>query len=69
MKQELLVMNYLRQYGSISQKEATEKLGVTRLAAVIWQLKHKRGFEILDRWEFAKNRFGIEVRYKRWYLP
>ena len=69
MNQELLVMGYLRKYGSITQKDATAELGVTRLAAIIWKLVNKRGFLILNKWEKGKNRFGMETRYKRWYLP
>jgi len=69
MKQTMLVMAYLRKHGSISQKEATEELGVTRLAAIIWKLRHKCGFEILDKTETARNRFGLPCNYKRYYLP
>lgn len=69
MKQTTLVMNYLRKYGSITQKDANEKLGVTRLAAVIWKLRHKCGFTILDRTESFVNRWGVPATYKRYYLP
>lgn len=67
--QEMLVMEYLRTHGSITQKEANDHLGVTRLSAVIWVLRHKRGFAISDATETSKNRFGIPVHYKRYYLP
>ena len=69
MKQTMLVMAYLRKHGSISQKEATDELGITRLSARIWELRHKCGFEILDKTETSKNRFGLPCRYKRYYLP
>ena len=69
MTQEMLVMNYLRRHGSITQADATRELGVTRLAAIIWKLRHKRGFEILDKTEIGRNRFGMRVNYARYYLP
>lgn len=69
MQQTLLVMDYLRKHGSITQKEATDKLGVTRLAAIIWKLRHKHGFLILDEPQTVKNRFGASCVIKRYYLP
>jgi len=62
-------MNWLRNHNGITQAEATKYLGVTRLSAIVWKLKHKHGFEILDRLETSKNRFGVTVYYKRYYLP
>lgn len=68
-RQEILVMNYLREHGSITQNEATGHLGITRLSAVIWVLRHKRGFVILDKPESGKNRWGIKCHWTRYYLP
>lgn len=67
--QELLVMDYIRKHGSITQKEAAEELGVTRLSAIIWKLVHNRGFVILSKDETAKNRFGAVCVYRRYYIP
>lgn len=69
MTQERLVMDWLRFHNGITQAEATKYLGVTRLSAIIWKLRHKHGFEILDRTESTKNRFGVTVFFKRYYLP
>lgn len=69
MTQEGLVLNWLRNHNGLTQAEATKYLGVTRLSAIIWKLKHKHGFKILDKLESAKNRFGVTVYYKRYYLP
>lgn len=68
-RQEILVMNYLREHGSITQDEAADNLGIRRLAAVIWVLRHKRGFVILDKPEHGKNRFGRPCHWTRYYLP
>lgn len=69
MSQTMQVMDYLRKHGSITQKEATDRLGVTRLAAIVWKLRHKHGFTILDKTETVKNRFGVPCNIKRYYLP
>ena len=69
MTQEGLVMNWLRNHNGITQAEAAKYLGVTRLSAIVWKLKHKHGFVILDKTESTKNRFGVVVYYKRYYLP
>lgn len=69
MKQEYLVMDYLRKHDGITQKEASDRLGVTRLAAVIWKLRHKYGFVIEDKTESCVNRWGVTCTYKRYYLP
>lgn len=68
MNQENLVMNWLRNHNGLTQAEATKYLGVTRLSAIIWTLRHKRGFIIHDKTESAKNRFGVTVYFKRYYL-
>ena len=67
--QEVLVMNYMRAHGSITQKQAWDVLGVSRLSAVIHTLRHKRGFIILDEMDSGKNRFGVMTHFKRYYLP
>ena len=67
--QELLVMDYIRKHGSITGKDASDDLGVTRLPAIIWKLIHLRGFEILHKDETVKNRFGVVCVIRRYYLP
>lgn len=69
MTQEALVMNWLRNHNGLTQAEATKHLGVTRLPAIVWKLEHKHGFVIASKWESGENRFGVPVRFKRWYLP
>lgn len=67
-RQELLVMTHLREHGSITQKEAAELYGISRLSAVIFVLRHKRGFIIHDKTEHGENRFGIKCHWSRYYL-
>ena len=61
------IINYIREFGSISSWEAYSDLGVTQLGARIDQLK-KEGYEFKTEWETSKNRFGEPVSYKRYYL-
>lgn len=61
------IINYIRQFGSISSREAYSDLGITQLGARIDQLK-KEGFEFRTKWESNTNRFGEKTEYKRYYL-
>ena len=67
MKQTDLVLDYMKKNGSITPQEAWHKLGVYRLAAVIFTLK-ERGIKITSIRETGVNRFGEETRYGRYFL-
>ena len=56
------VYNYILEHGSITSKQANDELGITRLAAVILQLK-KKGVKF--KWKDEK---GIDRRgRKTWW--
>lgn len=61
------VINYIREFGSISSWEAYKDLGVTQLATRIKELK-EQGYEFRTEWESSTNRFGEKTDYKRYYL-
>lgn len=61
------IINYIRQFESISSWEAYSDLGITQLGARIDQLK-KEGYEFKTKWESKKNRYGEDVSFKRYYL-
>lgn len=61
------ILEYIRNFGSISSFEAYADLGITQLGARIDQLK-KEGFEFRTEWESNTNRFGEKTDYKRYYL-
>ena len=61
------IINYIREFGSISSFEAYADLGITQLGARIDQLK-KEGYEFKTEWESNTNRFGEKTDYKRYYL-
>lgn len=65
--QKQRIINYIRQFGSISNFEAYANLGITQLGARIDQLK-KEGYQFRTEWETGQNRFGERTDYKRYYL-
>lgn len=62
------VMHHLFFKGSITPAIAMEQYGISRLAAVIWKLRHLHGFTIKDRIEFGANRWGRKCPYAVYYL-
>lgn len=51
----------------ITDKEARDDLGISRLGARIFNLK-KAGYNIVGEWKQGKNRFGETTRFKRFML-
>lgn len=65
--QSMRILNYMREHGSITQDDATKKLGVMRLASRISELK-KNGYVIHSKMVRVKNRYGETCRVKRYSL-
>lgn len=61
------VLQYLEDFGSITSYEAFEHLGVSRLSAVIFNLRRK-GYNIVGETESSKNRYGDKVHFTRYRL-
>lgn len=61
------ILQYIRQFGSISSWEAYSELGITQLGARVDNLK-KEGYQFRTEWESGTNRYGEKVDYKRYYL-
>ena len=61
------VLDYIDQFGSITQLEALRDLGVMRLASRISDLK-KQGYPIKSDMETVQNRFGENCKIKRYSL-
>ena len=61
------ILQYIREFGSISSWEAYSELGITQLGARIDQLK-KEGYQFKTEWESGTNRYDEKVDYKRYYL-
>ena len=60
------VINYMREFGSITSFEAFTELGCTRLSEYIRQARLV--LNIKDKWEKTINRYGEKVEYKRYWI-
>ena len=56
------VINYMRDFGSITSFEAFTELGCTRLSEYIRQARLT--LNVKDKWEKTTNRYGEKVEYK-----
>lgn len=65
MSQKKMVLDYIREFGSITPLDGFRDLGVTRLAAVIFELKED-GHDIHTERERGKNRYGHPTMYARY---
>lgn len=59
------VLDYINEFGSITSLDAFKDLGVTRLSAVVFDLK-KKGIPIETQFESSKNRWGDTTNYARY---
>ena len=68
MTQEQMVLEYLKENGSITTWEAYSKLYITRLSAKIYDLKKLYGCRFSEEWITKKNRYGRIVKFKKYIL-
>ena len=66
MSQKDRVLNYINEFGSITPKEAFEDLGAYRLSAIIYDLKHKDGYNIKTEIQSGKNRYGDTTHFAKY---
>ena len=59
------VLDYMREYGGITQLDALQELGVMRLASRVSELK-KRGYNIVGERVEVKNRYGESCYIKKY---
>lgn len=64
-KQTDRVLDYIREFGSITQLEALQDLGVMRLASRMSDLK-RLGYDVEGRIEAVNNRYGEKCYIKRY---
>lgn len=60
------VINYMREFGSITTFDAFMDLGCTRLSEYIRQARLT--LNVKDKWEQTTNRWGKKVEYKRYWI-
>ncbi len=61
------VLQYIEDFGSITQFEALKDLGVMRLASRVSELK-KNGYPITGKMDTVYNRYGEKCSVKRYRL-
>lgn len=61
------ILAYIKQYGGITQLEATTMIGCTRLAARISDLR-KEGHTIRSVWKSGTNRQGKKTYYVEYQI-
>jgi len=66
MTQNQRVLQYMRDHGSITQMEATNRLCITRLASRIHDIT-RMGIEVSKRTEYGENEYG-KYHYTRYSL-
>ena len=67
MSQEMMILNHLQSYGTITSLEAIQEYGITRLSDRIYTLRNK-GYVITNDWTSGLNRFGKKVRWVKYTL-
>ena len=67
MTQNQQIINYIKEFGSITTMEAFSDLGITRLASRIHDLTVE-GYEFEKELISGRNRFGDPVHYMRYSL-
>ena len=67
MKQTERILQYMRDFGSITQLEAIRDISCMRLGARIFDLMGE-GYEIKKETETSKNRYGEDTSYARYRL-
>lgn len=65
MSQKDMVLDYIREFGSIAPLDGFRDLGTTRPSAIVFRLREE-GHGIDKAIETGKNRFGNRTRYARY---
>lgn len=60
------ILRYIKEFGSITTKQAFDDLGCTRLSEYIRQLRLE--YTIKDEWIKGTNRWNEKVQYKKYWL-
>ena len=67
MTQTERIEKYMKDFGSITALEAMKDLGIMRLSARIWDMKHE-GMKIKTVSEKSTNRYGEPVHFFRYSI-
>lgn len=61
------VLRHLQKYGSITSLESFREYGVSRLSAIIFNLK-QANYQFEEEWITQKNRYGERTTFKKYIL-
>lgn len=61
LSQTKLVLQHLNEHGSITSYEAIKLFGATRLSAIIYDLRHKSGYNITSHFKTVTTRYGYKT--------
>ena len=67
MNQVEQIIQYLKDFGSITTYDSFIDLGITRLASRMYDIR-QMGIELEEEWLTKKNRYGKPVSYKKYML-
>lgn len=68
MNKTKAVLMHLEEYGSINTWTAIKEYGATRLGAIIHNLRHNYGLNIISKEVGFKDRFGNNASYVEYIL-
>ena len=68
MTQREAILEYIREFGSITPLQAFADLGITKLATRISEMR-KDGYEFRIETVRSKNRYGKPVYFAKYSLP
>lgn len=67
MNQRQMILQYIKDFGSITDYEATVDLGILQFGTRLKELR-EQGYNFSSEWVKRKNRYGKPVRFKRYKL-
>lgn len=67
MSQKQMILNHLKENGSITSMEAFKKYGATRLSDIVYRLRHD-GYKIVNIQRNCINRYGKKVFFTEYRL-
>ncbi len=62
------VLQYCRDFGSITSYQAYVDLGITQLGARVWELKNKYGYKFKKERVAKENRYGDMCHFDKYIL-
>lgn len=65
--QREMILQYINDFGAITSYQAYIDLGITQLSTRITELK-EQGFVFEYEWIVRKNRYGKNIRFKKYKL-